>query len=97
MSAFKAFGPDGCQAFFYQKYWDLIGNQLIHMALRALEGHSLPKEINDTFLVLIPKVENPQCVSQLRPIGLCNVAYKVISKALINRFKPILSKLISPT
>jgi len=36
-------------------------------------------------------------VTQLRPIGLCNVAYKVTTKCLVNRLKPILGKLVSPT
>ena len=36
-------------------------------------------------------------MSQLRPIGLCNVAYKAITKAIVNRLKPILAKLIAPT
>ena len=36
-------------------------------------------------------------VTQLRPIGLCNVAYKVITKAIMNRLKPVLDKIIGPT
>ena len=57
----------------------------------------MPDGLNDTFLVLFPKVENPQCVTQLRPISLCNVGYKAISKAIVNRLKPILDKLVAPT
>ena len=96
MNSFKAPGPDGYQALFFQKHWDTIGNQLIQLALDTLEGRELPERLNETFLVLIPKLDNPQCVTQLRPIGLCNVAYKAITKAIVNRLKPILAKLIFP-
>jgi len=47
--------------------------------------------------VLIPKIDNPHSVTQLRPIGLCNVALKAISKTLVNRLKPVLAKLVAPT
>ncbi|XP_028082512.1 uncharacterized protein LOC114283840 [Camellia sinensis] len=41
--------------------------------------------VNDTFLVLIPKVKNPKRMSQFRPISLCNVAYKIGLSSLITR------------
>jgi hypothetical protein len=56
----------------------------------------LLKELNHTHLALIPKIENPSKVSHFRPISLSNFAYKIISKILANRLKPLLKKIISP-
>ena len=64
------------------------------MTLNVFAGNKLPQGLNDTFLVLIPKVENLRLVSQLRPIDLCHVTYKVIAKAIMNRPKPLLDKII---
>ena len=96
MAPLKAPGPDGFQAFFYQKYWTLVGRSVCDLVLGVLNGGHLPEGLNDTFLTLIPKVDNPQKVTQFRPIGLCNVAYKLITKVLVQRLKHILPDLISP-
>lgn len=53
--------------------------------------------INITNVVLILKVDNPKFINQFRPIALCNVIYKAITKIIANRLKPALDKIISPT
>ena len=51
---------------------------------------------NRTFITLIPKVENPIQISQYRPISLCNVSYRILTKFLVNRLRPMLNNLVGP-
>ena len=46
--------------------------------------------------MLIPKVPNPESVTQLRSISLCNTLYKLLTKFLVNRLKPFLLAMIHP-
>jgi hypothetical protein len=50
---------------------------------------------NSTFLALIPKETNPSNLSIFRPISLCNSSYKILTKIISSRLKPLLSKLVS--
>ena len=52
--------------------------------------------MNKTLVTLIPKVECPKNVKQFRTISLCNVSYKIISKTLVNRLKPIMNDVVAP-
>jgi hypothetical protein len=52
--------------------------------------------INDTSIVLIPKGNDPEELTDFRRISLRNVIYKLISKCIVNRFRPILDEIISP-
>ena len=91
----KAPGPDGLHAVFFKRFWDLLGDSLVTEVLDAVNNCKIPDGWNDTTIVLIPKVNNPTMVSQFRPISLCNVVYKVISKMLANILRGILLDIIS--
>lgn len=53
--------------------------------------------LNITNICLIPKTERPTRMTELKPINLCNVGYKIISKLLCQRLKNCLPSLISET
>lgn len=84
MSPLKALGPDGFSVSFFQKHWATVGNEVSKAVLDLLNSGSMNKDLNSTYIVLIPKVKNPTCVTEFRPISLCNVLYKIISKVLAN-------------
>ncbi|KAK3188191.1 hypothetical protein Dsin_027752 [Dipteronia sinensis] len=91
----KAPGIDGLSGFFYQKFWDVVGQRVTADCLRYLnEGCSL-EAINHTLVALIPKVKSPVKMVDFRPISLCNLIYKVVAKALVNRLRLVLNEVIS--
>jgi hypothetical protein len=68
---------------------------VIVVVQRILKGEDDPSVINNTFLVLIPKVASPEDLGQFRPISLCNVIYMIASKVAANRLKVCLPDIIS--
>ncbi|XP_071680036.1 uncharacterized protein [Lolium perenne] len=91
----KAPGPDGFPAHFFQTHWELCGEEVTSAVIRVLKGEDDMRDINQTFLVLIPKVASPKELGQFRPISLCNVIYKITSKVLANRLKGCLPEIIA--
>ncbi|XP_028068804.1 uncharacterized protein LOC114271378 [Camellia sinensis] len=91
----KAPGPDGKPTLFYQRFWPIVGAQVTRAVLGVLNEGKAVTAMNDTFIVLIPKVKSPKRMSQFRPISLCNVVYKLVSKVLANRMRKILPDIIS--
>lgn len=49
--------------------------------------------LNEALICLIPKGDTPYSLNQFRPISLCNVLLKVVSKIPANRLKLLMSKL----
>ena len=96
LSPHKAPGPDGIPTLFYREFWSIAKQDILNSTHAFFHSGSLLKSLNQTFLTLIPKVQFPDDVSQFRPISLCNVVYKIISKIMVERLKPLMDKLITP-
>eukprot|EP00253_Pinus_taeda_P024446 PITA_24446 len=90
----KAPGPDGFTINFFKACWQTIKIEIWEVVEDSRRFGTILKSINSTFLALIPKEENAQTPEKFRPIALCNVIYKIISKVIANRLKPILPNLI---
>jgi len=96
MHPLKSPGPDGYHAVFYQKNWRTVGRDVCKAVLFYLNGGQLDAGLTTTNIVIIPKVNSPSKLTDYRPISLCNVLYKLISKVLANRLKIILPQIFSP-
>ena len=91
----KAPSPDGMSAIFFQKYWDVVGDDITCMVLNVLNSDMSIVDINRTNITLIPKINSPSKMFDFRPISLCNVVYKLVSKVIANRLKNIIPQIIS--
>lgn len=96
MPDLKTPGPDGLPRLFYSHYWSTMGRLFIETVQKFFQTGFLLKELNNTFITLIPKNMGANSFNDFRPISLSNVIYKVISKILANRLKPRLEKIVSP-
>ena len=97
MDPYKAPGCDGLPAKFYQANWSIVGNKVCDFILTAFRDGFFDRKINETLIWIIPKVDQPERINQFRPISLCNVTVKTITKIMVSRLRPYLTKLVNPT
>ncbi|KAK3225196.1 hypothetical protein Dsin_005058 [Dipteronia sinensis] len=96
MGPAKAPGPDGFHAVFFQKFWDIVRTKVSHTCLKVLNREESIKKFNDTNVVLILKIKSLGSLKNFRPVSLCSVVYKIITKTLANRLKLVLQDIIDP-
>lgn len=87
----KSPGPDGYSVEFFRASWDHVGGDITCAVKEFFRNGKLLKDMNTTAIALIPKTSEACCLSDYRPISCCNLVYKLISKIIANRLKPILS------
>lgn len=93
----KAPGPDGMTGLFYQSFWETTSKDIIRTVKEFFNTSTLDPQLNQTNICLIPKTERPREMTEFRPISLCNVSNKIISKIMCQRLKKLLPKVISET
>lgn len=90
----KAPGPDGVNARLIQGNWAAFKPSVENKVTIFFETSCLSPFISKSNMVLIPKKDNPVRVTNFRPISICNVIYKIISKILANLLKPLIPTLV---
>ena len=96
MALGKAPGLDGFTSNFFHHFWDLVKGEVLKIIEESRRKRGVLKAFNATFLNLIPKEAGAYSPEKYRPIALCNMIYKIISKVIANHLKPLLPKLIYP-
>lgn len=88
MGPYKAPGVDGFQPIFYRTYWHIVGHDVWQLVANAFGTGKIMEQLAETLIVPIPKVDTPDSFKDFRPISLCNVLLKLISKVLVMRIRP---------
>ena len=68
----------------FQKYCQIVEEEMVGTTSNFLNKGELDKDLNQTFIVLIPRTQSSDCIAQFKPISLCKAIYKIISKTLSN-------------
>ncbi|XP_039114040.1 uncharacterized protein LOC120249550 [Dioscorea cayenensis subsp. rotundata] len=97
LNADKAPGPDGFPIFFFQKYWEIVKDDIYKLCDDFYWGRANLERINWANIALIPKNQSSENPSQFRPISLINSSLKIISKILANRLRSKINALIDET
>ena len=87
---------DGFTSNIFYRFWDPIKEEVLDIVEESRSKRGVVKYFNATVHTLIAKGEGAHNPHNFRPITLCNVIYKIISKVIVNRLKPLLPNLISP-
>lgn len=88
---------DGMNPAFFQNFGKIIGSDISKACLSIISSMSVPQNLNDTLVVLILKKNSPKVMNDVRPISLCNVMMRIITKMFANRLKMVLPRIKSET
>jgi hypothetical protein len=81
----KAPGPDGFSNLFFKQAWHIIREDFFKLCIDFFNHAVDLKSVNHSYITLVPKVDNPEKVSDFRPIALINSAPKLVAKILAIR------------
>ncbi|XP_058766469.1 uncharacterized protein LOC131640079 [Vicia villosa] len=91
----KSSGPNGISLDFFKKNWGVVKEDVMRFVGDFHSKAILTKACTSSFINLIPKLSNPQLLSQYRITCLVSSLYKILSKLLASRLKNVIGKLIS--
>nr|GEU59798.1 hypothetical protein [Tanacetum cinerariifolium] len=94
-SGSKSQCPDGINFNFLRRYWELLKHDFFNAIKHFKSSAILARGCNPSFIVLVPKINDPLQMSDYRRVSLIGYLYKIISKILSTRLAKVIHKLIS--
>lgn len=91
----KSPSPDGWTIEFLIHFFDIIKADLLRMVEGSRMAGSINKKLTSTYIALILKKGDAQNFKDYRPISLCNISYKIVSKIIAKRIKGVLSEFLT--
>jgi hypothetical protein len=79
---------------FSKKCWPIIKNDIYQLCLDFFTHSGNIQCINNAFITLVPKVNNPTSINDYRLISLINCITKIITKLMGNRLQKVIIPLI---
>ena len=96
MECNKTPGSDGLPAEFYKVFWSDISNLFLNSINYAYRSGLLSVTKRRGIIKLIPKKDaEPNLIKNWRPISLLNCDYKIVAKAIANKFKQVIPNIIN--
>ena len=93
----KAPGLDGFPIDFWHFSWDFVKEEVMGFFKDFFEHNKFVRNLNSTFLFLIPKKENVVGIKDYKPISLVGGLYKILKKVLANRLRRVVGQVVSTT
>ncbi|KAK3204424.1 hypothetical protein Dsin_018470 [Dipteronia sinensis] len=93
----KALGSDGLNLNFIKAHWGVIKDDVMRFFHGFYEEGFIIKDLNITFIALIPKCARLETMQDFRPISLVGCMYKILAKVLANRVKMVMDLIIGET
>ncbi|KAJ1080629.1 hypothetical protein NDU88_000823 [Pleurodeles waltl] len=88
-------GSDGIPVELYATFWDLVGSDLLEVFRCSMREGLLPNSLRGGCIRLIYKKKGDRAdVKNWRPISLLNVDFKILSKTLFLRLRPVVSTVV---
>ncbi|KAL4384774.1 hypothetical protein GQ457_15G024410 [Hibiscus cannabinus] len=90
----KAPGPYRFDMGFLKKFWPSLKDEILDFFCKFYKGEVVDFSFNHSFIVLIPKIHNPNTIEDVRPISLVSSVYKLLAKVLAIRLGRVLEGII---
>lgn len=91
----KCPGLDGWTIEFFTHFFDTIKQYLLRMVETSKMTGSIHHITTSTLIALIPKKVDAESFHDFRPISLCNISFKIITKIIAERIKATLASFLT--